>query len=95
VQGSDSGLCLELAESVATQRCLQDGDALSDERAVPAGAILLGQGTRLPSRRVRVGRRAWCSSIKASSPAVSSSSIIDANCRVSRIASAARSTSPV
>ena len=44
---------------------------------------------------VRADRRAWCRSISASRPAVSSSSVIDANCRVSRIASAARSTSPV
>ena len=43
VQGGDRGLGLELAEPVATQRRLQDGDALGDERGVPAGAVLLGQ----------------------------------------------------
>jgi hypothetical protein len=86
---------LELAESVATQRCLQDCDAFGDERSVPTGAVLLGKGDQAAVGRVRAGRPAWCSSINASSPAVSSSSVIDANCRVSRIASAARSTSPV
>jgi hypothetical protein len=44
VQSGDSGLCLELAELVATQRCLQDCDALGDERGVPAGAVMLDQG---------------------------------------------------
>jgi hypothetical protein len=46
VQGGDSGLGLELTESVATQRCLQDCDALGDERGVPAGAVLLSQGNQ-------------------------------------------------
>ena len=44
VQGGDGGLGLELPEPVATQRRLQDGDALGDQRGVPAGAVLLGQG---------------------------------------------------
>jgi len=46
VQGGDGGLGLELTESVATQRCLQDVDALCDEPGVPAGSVLLGQGNQ-------------------------------------------------
>ena len=51
-------------------------------------------GTRRPSGPVREARRAWCSSISASRPDTSGSSASAASCRVIRIASAARSTSP-
>ncbi|EKX62486.1 hypothetical protein STRIP9103_00208 [Streptomyces ipomoeae 91-03] len=51
-------------------------------------------GTRLPSGAVRAAPRAWWSSMRASSPATSGWSIAAASCRVSRMASAARSTSP-
>ena len=44
--------------------------------------------------RVRLRRRAWCSSMSASNPCTSGSSVTVASCRASRIASAARSTSP-
>jgi hypothetical protein len=88
VQGRDGGLGLELAEPVAAQRGLQERDALGDERGVPAGAVLLGQ-------RDQAAVAPGPGRISASSPAVSSSSVIDASSRVSRIASAARSMSPV
>ena len=51
-------------------------------------------GTRLPSGAVRAARRAWWSSMRASSPATSGWSIAAASCRVSRMASPTRSTSP-
>ena len=95
MDGGDRRLRLVLAESVPPSAVcrMTTPSAMSDvfhrERSCSA------RGTRLPSGRVRASRRAWCSSINARSPAVSGSSVIDANCRVSRIASAARSTSPV
>jgi len=65
VDRGDRRLRLVLTELVATQRALQDDDALGDERGVPTRAVLLGKrdqpaawpGPRLPASVVQQHQR--------------------------------------
>ena len=81
---------------------LVQGQTLADQRVslldlvgVPGGAVLVGQVTRTPSR-TRAGRRASSRSMSASSPSTSGcgprEALASRSCRVSRIASAQRSS---
>ncbi len=82
---------LVLADAAPAQCLLDEGDALRDERAVPPGAVLLGERHELPARAGAAVRHV-SSSISASRPVTSASSGGAAfSMRVSRIASAARS----
>ena len=44
MEGGDRGLRLELAEAVAGEGGLEDLDGLGDDRGVPEGAVLVGEG---------------------------------------------------
>ena len=54
----------------------------------PSDRSCSASGTSAPPGRVRAGRRAWCSTMRASSPAASSCRPAATSCRVDRIASA-------
>ena len=96
VQGGDRGLRLVLAEPVAGQRRPAGSPRPRRSARCPSGTGPAPPAGRARRRRVvRAARRAWCSSISASRPDASSSSVIERTCRVSRIASSARSTSPL
>ena len=95
VQRGDRGLGLVLAQPVAGQRRLQDGDPLGDQARCPTGcgpARRAGPGCRRARSGPRAGRGAAASGRAARPPRGGRPSA--ASCRVSRIASAARSTSP-
>ena len=96
MERGDRGLQLELAALLEGEGVLQDPDALLDERGVPAAAVLVGerhQGAVRPQpggapRVVEQHQREQTVGLRIGRPASEASS------RVSRIASAARSTSP-
>ena len=94
VERGDRGLHLVLAAAVARQRRLEDADPFGDLARVPAAPVLLVERHEGAVLVARASRRASWSSISASIPATSGSSDSRASSRVSRIASAARSTRP-
>ena len=95
MERGDGRLRLVFAESIPDQRRLQNCDSLGDQYCVPTGSVLFRQRDQLdlPGRyETRGGRDATASGRVG--PATSGSSVKVASCRVRRIASAARSTSP-
>ena len=97
VERGDRGLQLELAALLEGEGTLQDPYALLDEGAVPAAAVLVGERHQgavrpQPGRAARVVEQHQGEQpvgLRMGEPAASR-----ASSRVSRIASAARSTSP-
>ena len=74
VDGLDGRLDLVRPGLVAAQAGANDGVPLGDEIAVPGASILVGEADEVAGGVARAGRRAWASSINASSPSASGSS---------------------
>jgi len=77
-----------VAEGVAILQAALAQDQLGEYQTQAAIAALHADAPRFEDTR------AWCSNIRASRPSTSGSSTKVASCRASRMASAARSTSP-
>ena len=91
VKRGDRGLDLVATRALLGERALQDRDTVGDLGGVPERAVLLVERDEPPGVvRARREPRCW-SSISASRPRASGSGVARVSCRVSRIASRARS----
>ncbi len=94
MQRGDRRLGLELAEAVLRESRLQDRDALGDQRRVPPAAVLLGERDEAAVRAGARGAAGVVQQHERQQAGDLGSSVRACSWRVSRIASAARSTSP-